>query len=245
MSTQTTSDPKISRRTLLIALGVVAALLVAAVVGTEAYARHKISSCISNGFEQSMGSRIDVSFGPKPMLLSYVDGKVSSMTIDSEDNKFGPAIGMNVHAQFNDVEMKNRGADGATIGSSTATVTWNNAGIQQTLTGMVSGVKSSASTGLLTLDVLGGLAQLEVQPKVVNGTVEIETKSAQFLGLGLPTDLVQSIVDTFTTSFQSYPLGLKPTSIKVTDDGLKVDLAGGHTDLPAGQNLSGNQQIKC
>ncbi|MET9212157.1 MULTISPECIES: LmeA family phospholipid-binding protein [unclassified Nocardia] len=238
MTTQTPQRPKVGRRTLVIALVVVAALLVAAIVGTEAYARHQISRCISSSFEQQMGSSIDVGFGPKPMLLTYLDGKVGSVTIDSEDNKFGPAVGMVVHAEFDDIELTDRGRGGGTIGSSSAEVTWNNDGIQQTLGGMVSGVTSSRTTGVLTLDVIGGLAQLQVQPMVRDGNVVVETKSAQLLGIGLPTDLVQGIVETFTQSLQSYPLGLRAQEVRVTDDGVTVLLAGGKTTLesaPSGQ----------
>ncbi|MEV6214889.1 DUF2993 domain-containing protein [Nocardia sp. NPDC051833] len=236
MTTQTPQRPKVGRRTLVIALVVVAALLVAAIVGTEAYARHQISRCISSSFEQQMGSSIDVGFGPKPMLLTYLDGKVGSVTIDSEDNKFGPAVGMVVHAEFDDIELTDRGRGGGTIGSSSAEVTWNNDGIQQTLGGMVSGVTSSRTTGVLTLDVIGGLAQLQVQPMVRDGNVVVETKSAQLLGIGLPTDLVQGIVETFTQSLQSYPLGLRAQEVRVTDDGVTVLLAGGKTTLESAPN---------
>ncbi|MGW6427758.1 LmeA family phospholipid-binding protein [Nocardia sp. NPDC055053] len=241
MSTQTPQRPKVGRRTLVIALVVVAVLLVAAIASTEAYARHQISRCISSSFEQEMGSSIDVSFGPKPMLITYLDGKVGSVTIDSEDNKFGPAVGMVVHAEFEDIELVDRGRGGGTIGGSSAEVTWNNAGIAQTLGGMVSGVQSSSSTGLITLDVLGGLAQLEVQPMVRNGNVEVETKSAQLLGIGLPTDLVQGIVEVFTQSLQSYPLGLRAQEVKVTDDGVVVQLSGGKTQL---ETVSADRQAE-
>lgn len=243
MSTKTPRRPTIGRRTLLIALAVVAVLFVAAVVGTEAYARHQISRCISSQFEREMGSSIDVSFGPKPMLITYLDGKVGSVTIDSEDNKFGPAVGMVVHATFEDIELVDQGRGGGTIGSSSAEVTWDNDGIRQTLGTMVSGVSSSASTDTITLDVLGGLAQLQVQPTARNGNVEVETTSAQLLGIGLPTDLVQGIVETFSQSLQSYPLGLRAQQVEVTDDGVAVHLSGGRTPLES----SGAEQaeISC
>ncbi|MFC6013635.1 DUF2993 domain-containing protein [Nocardia lasii] len=246
MTTNTPTRPRIGRRPLVIALAVVAVLLIAAIGGTEAYARHQISRCISGAFEQQMGSSIDVGFGAKPILLSYVDGKVGTLTVDSEDNKFGPAVGMVVHAKFHDIELTDRGAGGGTIGSSTADVTWNNDGIRQTLGTMVSGVKSSAATGAITLDVLGGLAQLEVQPLIRDGNITIETKSAQLLGIGLPTDLVQGIIDTFSESLQSYPLGLRAQELKVTDDGIAVHLAGGKTDLDAATSPTGQQtEITC
>ncbi|WP_216912551.1 LmeA family phospholipid-binding protein [Nocardia noduli] len=240
MSRKPSAFASVSRRTLVIAITVVVTLLATLVVGGEAYARHRLAGCISDQFEQEMGSTIDVGFGFKPLLISLVDGKISSVSVDSEGDKFGPAVGMVVHAKFDDLEFADNG--GGTVGSSSADVTWSNDGIKQTLGDLVTGVRSSSATNMLTLDVLGGLAQLQVQPVVRNGAVEIETKSARLLGIGMPTDLVQGIVELFSQSLQSYPMGLKPTEIKVTDNGIDVELAGGRTELPANQ---GNSEMSC
>ncbi|WP_433524579.1 LmeA family phospholipid-binding protein [Nocardia pseudovaccinii] len=237
MSTKSPSTLKVNRRALVIALVVVAILLATVLVGGEAYARYQVSRCISTQFEKDMGSKIDVSFGAKPMLITWIDGKVDQVKVDSDDSKFGPAVGMVVHARFNNVEVSSSGS-GSTVGSSSADVTWGNDGIRETLGGLVSGVSSSASTGMLTLDVLGGLAQLQVKPEIKDGTVQVETKSAALLGMGIPTDLVSGIVDVFTQSLQSYPLGLKATEVKVTDNGVAVKLSGGRTELPAAQDSS-------
>ncbi|MGK8520813.1 LmeA family phospholipid-binding protein [Nocardia asteroides] len=235
MSTNATSASTINRRALLIALTVVAILLATVLVGGEAYARHSVSSCISSQFEKDMGSKIDVSFGPKPMLVTWIDGKVPSVRVNSNDTKFGPAVGMVVHAVFRDVDVADQ--NGTVIGSSSADVTWSNEGIKETLGGMVSGVSSSAGSGMLTLSVLGGLAELQLQPRLVNGAVQVETMSAELLGIGLPSDLVQSIVDIFSRSLESYPLGLTATEVRVTDSGVEVQLAGGRTQLePAGNS---------
>ncbi|WP_327094080.1 DUF2993 domain-containing protein [Nocardia vinacea] len=235
MSTKSPSTLTVKRRPLVIALVVVAILLATVLVGGEAYARYQVSRCISTQFEKDMGSKIDVSFGAKPMLITWIDGKVDQVKVNSDDSKFGPAVGMVVHARFNNVEVSNSGS-GGTIGSSSADVTWGNDGIRETLGGLVSGVSSSASSGMLTLDVLGGLAQLEVKPEIKDGTVQVETKSAALLGMGIPTDLVAGIVEVFTQSLQSYPLGMKATEVKVTDSGVAVKLAGGRTELPAAQD---------
>ncbi|MEV6333559.1 LmeA family phospholipid-binding protein [Nocardia vinacea] len=242
MSTKSPSTLTVNRRPLVIALVVVAILLATVLVGGEAYARYQVSRCISTQFEKDMGSKIDVSFGAKPMLITWIDGKVDQVKVNSDDSKFGPAVGMVVHARFNNVEVSNSGS-GSTIGSSSADVTWGNDGIRETLGGLVSGVSSSASSGMLTLDVLGGLAQLQVKPEIKDGTVQIETKSAALLGMGIPTDLVSGIVDVFTQSLQSYPLGMKATEVKVTDNGVAVKLAGGRTELPAAQDSSGS--VSC
>ncbi|MFG1790070.1 DUF2993 domain-containing protein [Nocardia sp. NPDC049149] len=233
MSTKPPSTLTINRRALLIALTVVSILLATVLVGGEAYARHIVSRCVSTQFEKEMGSKIDVSFGAKPMLITWLDGKLSSIRVDSDDTKFGPAVGMVVHSKFNDVEVIDNGRGGGVIGSSSADVTWSNDGIRQTLGGLVRDVKSSAASNMLTLDVLGGLAQLQVQPVIKNGVIEVETMSAQLLGLGLPTDLVQGIVEVFSKSLQNYPYGMQPTEVKVTDAGIAVKLKGGRAELPA------------
>lgn len=239
MTTKPPVTARVSRRTLVIALAVVATLLVTALVGAELYARQRISSCIADQFEQEMGSTIDVDFGAKPLLITWIDGKVSSVTIDSQGDKFGPAVGMDVHATFEDLEMNEDGS--GTVGSSSADVTWSEEGISETLGGLVSGVDASASSDTITLDVLGGLAQLEVRPQVTGGAVDVQTMSAELLGIGLPTDLVAGIVDVFTQSLQSYPMGLKATDIDVTDDGIDVTLAGGRTELPS----TGQGDVRC
>ncbi|SLJ82698.1 Uncharacterised protein [Mycobacteroides abscessus subsp. abscessus] len=65
--------------------------------------------------------------------------------------------------------------------------------------------------------------------------------SAEVLGIGLPTDLVAGIVDVFTESLQSYPMGLRATEIEVTDNGIDVHLAGGRTELQS----TGSSDVRC
>ncbi|MTE16586.1 DUF2993 domain-containing protein [Nocardia sp. CT2-14] len=231
------------KKTLLIVSLVLALLLAGGLAGGEAYARNKVEKCISSQFQAQMGSKIDVSLGWKPLLLTMFDNKVSSVTVDSDDTKFGPAQGMVVHATFNDVEM-NDGGKQARVGSSDADVTWSNEGITKTLGGLVSGTTSDPNTGTLSFAVLGGLAQLQVQPKIVGDKIEVDTLQASLLGFGLPTDLVSGIVKLMTESLQAYPMGLTPNKVEVTKDGLHVTLKGGNTVLQADQSQQ-QQPLTC
>ncbi|MFR9753813.1 DUF2993 domain-containing protein [Nocardia sp. 004] len=240
MGTTVPSTSTISRRTLLIALAVVVTLLATLLVGGELYARHSVASCISSQFEKEMGSKITVRFGPKPLLITLIDGKVSSVRVNSDDTKFGPAIGMEVHAVLHDVEVDEQ--NGGSVGSSSADVDWSNEGIKETLGGLVSDVSSSAASGTLTLSVLGGIGQLQLKPRIQDGAVRMETTSARLLGIGLPSDLAQSILDTFTQSLENYPLDMKATDVRVTDSGIEVKLAGGRTQLEPAQ---GDTAVLC
>lgn len=56
-----------------------------------------------------MGSKIDVGFGAKPMLVTWVDGKLPEVNVNSDDVKFGPAVGMQVQATFRDIEVTDNG----------------------------------------------------------------------------------------------------------------------------------------
>ncbi|WP_231387238.1 DUF2993 domain-containing protein [Nocardia sp. BMG111209] len=226
------------RRNLLIAGLVVVLVAIAALVGAETYYRKHYADCIATQAEHDLGSKVSVHFGAKPLLLTAIDHKVGSVTVDSDDAKFGPAVGMKVHAKINDVRMAGRGAD---VGSSSADVTWSDDGIQQTLKGMVSDVKSDASAGTLTVKVLGGLADLQLKPQIVGNQIQVTTASASLLGIGLPTDLVSGIVDVMTQSLQTYPLDMHPTAVHVTDNGLSVQLTGGASQLQANENTD----IRC
>ncbi|WP_051163154.1 LmeA family phospholipid-binding protein [Nocardia brevicatena] len=237
MPLQTRSTPKAGRRrTVLIALISTVVLLAGALVAGEAYARHTVASCISSQFEKEMGSRIKVGFGPKPLLVTWIDGKLSSMTVDSDDADFGPAAGMQVHARFNHLDVSNSSTSGTTIGSSSADVSWSNEGITQTLKGLVSDVQSVPDAGQLNMQVLGGLGTLQAVPQIRDGKVDVQVSSARILGIGIPNDLAEGVVDLMTESLQTYPLGLEPTELRVTDNGLEVDLRGGPTQLPSGDS---------
>jgi hypothetical protein len=226
------------RRNLLIAGLVVVLVAVAALVGAETYYRKHYADCIAAQTEHDLGSKVSVHFGLKPLLLTAIDHRVGSVTVDSDDAKFGPAVGMKVHAKINDVHLAGRGAD---VGSSSADIAWSDDGIQQTLKGMVSDVKSNASDGTLTVKVLGGLADLQLKPQIVGNQIQVSTASASLLGIGLPTDLVSGIVDVMTQSLQTYPLDMHPTSVQVTDNGLAVHLTGGASRLEANENTD----IRC
>ena len=104
----------------------------------------------------------------------------------------------------------------------------------QSFGGLVSAVKTNGNDGTIQLDVgPAGLAQMTVRP-VINGsgTIDIQTVDASVLGFGIPTDLVDGVVKTFTDSLQSYPLGMTVKSMKVSDTGMQIKLAGSHYTMP-------------
>lgn len=235
-------------RVLLIVMIVVAALVVA-LIAAELFVRHQVKSCMAQQFETQLGSQVDVGLAWKPVLLQSLDNEVPYITIDSDDSSFGPARQMEVHARVDDIRIENTAESSGTIGSSEADIHWTTQGILATLQeqpfgGLISGVEADSNAGTLTFSVgPAGLAEMTVKPTAAGGTVNVETVGAEILGFGLPTDLVDGIVQTLTDSLQTYPLGMAPTSVTVTDEAIDITLEGGSYTMPA-QDPNQQQQAE-
>lgn len=230
----TRARPRV-RRLWQIGLVLVLALGCAA-VGAETYYRHRITNCVTAQVRQELGSEVSVDFGPKPLLLTAIDHRLQYVDIDSRGAGFGPAVDMRVHARLNDIRLIDNGRGGVDLGSSSAEAAWSNEGIARTLQGLASAVRSDAHTGVVSIEILGGLAELRVRPRITGEQIELNTQSAQLFGLGLPTYLVDGIVDLLTESLRNNPLGLKPTEVRITDSGIALGLTGGRTELVLPQN---------
>lgn len=235
---QTPTAPKPKRRKALVISLIVAAALVVGSIGGELFVRQRATSCMESQLQSQLGSPVDVGLSWKPVLLQMTSKKIPYVTIDSTGASFGPAQGMQVHARANDIAVTDSPDSSGTIGSSTADATWKTAGIlatvqSQTMGNLVSSVTPDPAAGTLTFAVgPAGLADLTVRPTAQDGQIKVETVGAEILGLGLPTALVDGIVQTLTESLQQYPLGMAPTTLTVTDDALEVHLEGGQYVMP-------------
>ena len=234
---QMPTPPKPKRRKAVTISLIVVAALVVALIGGELFLRQRATSCMESQFESQLGSPVDVSLSWKPVLLQMTGKNVPYVEIDSKGSAFGPAQGMEVRARANDIKITDSADSSGTIGSSSADVTWSTDGILATLQaqplgGMITAVTADPTAGTLKVSV-GGFADMTVQPKVQDGKIDVETVSAAILGLGLPTALVDGIVQALTDGLQQYPLGMEPTALTVTDSGIDVNLQGGEYVMPA------------
>lgn len=236
------SETKRSRLTTIVLIVVVA--LVAVLVVAEVYIRNRATTCLARSFESELGTNVDVDLSWKPVLLQLLDRQVPSVTFDSDDTAFGPAQEMTVHAEVRDVDLRDDAEGAGTIGSSTAEVTWPTSGILATLQSqpagsLVTGVTSDDTAGTLTITVGGaGLAEFTAKPVVSDGVVSVDTTEASILGIGLPTALVDGVVDILSAGLQQYPLDMRATDVQVTGEGIELALEGGRfvlPEAPAGQ----------
>lgn len=228
--------------------------LVAVGIGSEFYLRNRVSNCLAQSVEQSVGSDVDVTISSRPMLLQWMDGKTPYVEVTSAEPRFGGAEGMDLQLRLNDVQSSTDSAAGTTISGSTATVNWSAEGIAQTLRSqgigmIVSGVTANPDDQTLEIAILGSLAGITAKPMVVGDTIKIEVTEATLFGMGIPTELPQQIVDILTKGLTQYPLELKPEALTVTDTGIEVNLVGGPTSLSASeaqvQAASSAQPVAC
>ncbi|TCN54172.1 DUF2993 family protein [Rhodococcus sp. SMB37] len=230
------TQPKRSRLT-TIAVIVIAAL-VAVLVGAEVYVRNRATTCLAQSFESELGTGVDVDLSWKPVLLQLLDRQVPSVSFASDDTAFGPAQQMQVHAEVQDVDLRDSAEGAGTIGSSRAEIEWPTSGILETVQSqsvgaLVTDVTADESAGTLTFTVGGqGLAEFTARPVVDNGIVTVETTDASLFGIGLPTALVDGVVQILTSGLQQYPLGMQATEVNVSDSGVQLALEGGHFVMP-------------
>lgn len=232
----------------VVAALVVVLLVIAAAVG-EFYLRNRITSCLEGQLASQVGSPVTVELGTRPILLTALDDKVDSVTMRNQDGVFGNARGMDVEATVHDVVTD--GTAATEVGSSEAHVVWSADGIRQTLTDggigpLLSDVRTDPGSGTIAV-VFGALAELTIRPEIVGDRIEFTTVDASLLGLGIPTDLADSVVSMLTAGLQVYPLGMTPQSVEVGDNGVNVTLTGGEYSLtaPADAQALGSIPASC
>lgn len=223
-------------------IAVLAVLLIVAVagVGAEAYVRHRVTSCLVSSVSTAMGGSVDIGLGNRPLLLALVDKQVPSLTVDADNAAFGTPDGpqltdLRVRSRFNGVHLPGSDGRDGYLDSSAATVDWPVSSISATVRSQPVGAlisQVSIDGGALQVQFLAGVGNITLRPVVRSGQIAIETVDARVLGLGIPANLVQQLVTLLSRNLSTFPLGLTPTTVQVTDSGVHVTLAGGHADLP-------------
>ena len=87
------------------------------------------------------------------------------------------------------------------------------------------------------------LGSVTIKPQVTDGRVALQVVDVTGLGLLLPTEIVQSALDAFTTHLtKGYPLDIHADSVQITDDGVTAHYSTRDTSIPEGNQ--GNQGNK-
>jgi hypothetical protein len=153
-----------------------------------------------------------------PLLLQLATGHFRNISIHTAGNRIGNARGMKADVRIDDVRLDG-GAMG-TVGALDAVITWSADGMRQSiqdaiplLRGLVTGVQTNPDDG--TIKLRGNLGSVTTKPQVTDGLVALQVVDATGLGLLLPSEMVQSALDAFTTRLtENYPLGIHADSCR-------------------------------
>lgn len=234
-------SPGRSRLTALLVVVAVAAVTVLAVgVGAEFYARHKISSCLADAIDDEVGGPVEVGFGATPILFSALSHELGRLDVGSDAMDLrspgGTVLsGIALDSRFSSITLPRDHTPGS-VGSSTATVTWPTAAMEQTAQSLpfgfaVTDVRADRSTDEITVEFLEGLGAVSMRPQITGEAITLTATDVQALGFGLPPDFAQQVIDLFTGQLAEYPLGLRPRSAEVTADGLRIELRGDRAEI--------------
>lgn len=227
---------------LLIVLAIALTAVVAVGVGVEFYVRDKAASCLEQSMETELGGPVDVGFGATPLLFTALSDKVSKVSISAPDANISTdgevaLKGIGLDASFTDVTLPADDGTGGVVGGSSASILWPEQSILESLQtlpfgGLITGATLDAASNTMQVQALGGVGSITLRPGIAGGAIAMTTTDVSALGIGLPNDFAQQIIDVITRQLGVFPLGLAPQSISVTDAGLRVELRGGRADLP-------------
>jgi hypothetical protein len=234
----------------VIVIGVVAAGLLA----SELYARHRAESVVAAATECVVLDNASVSFGATPLLLQLATGHYRNISIHTAGNRIGNARGMKADVRIDDVRLDGDADAMGTVGALDAIITWSADGIRQSiqeaispLRGLVTGVQANPDDG--TIKLQGNLGSVTTKPQVTDGRVALQVVDVTGLGLLLPSEMVQSALDAFTTHLtEDFPLDIHADSVQVTDDVVTVHYSARNTPIhQGGQGHHGdnNTQDSC
>ena len=222
---------------------IVVALGFAGLIGGELYSRHRADQIVSAIVACVVKDDATASFGAMPPFLwQHFTRDYSEISVETAGNQIRDASGMKLNLELRDVSLSDSGDSAGTIGSVVANVDWATSGIKTTVQNalplvgsMVSSVTTNPSAGTITVDA--GLATIVARPTVVNGALSLQVVSLTGLGLMLPKETVQPLLDAATADLtKDYPMGIKADAIQVTDDGVSGQLSTTNATIPAGGN---------
>ncbi len=223
---------------------IVVALVVTGVIGTELVARRIADSTVSRITSCVVQDNVDVSFGPRPIVLQYLTDSYNNITVTTGGERVREAEGMKAEIVIDDVQVTNNPAAPGTVGALDAKITWSADGIKRTIQNtvpligsFVNGVTTNPSDG--TIELQGMLGSIVTKPEVRDNELTLTVEALTGLGFVLPRETVQPALDAFLKQMtENYPLGIKAGSVEVTDSGVIATFFTRNATMPPsiGQN---------
>jgi hypothetical protein len=229
------------RTSILLALVVVVALVVAGLIGAELYVRHAAESKVASAVQCKVQDSASVSFArTPPMLWQYITSHYTDISVQSAGNQVREAKGMKVAIDIQNVQLNKTNNSKGTIGALNGTITWSSDGIKQSIRDVIpvlgkfvaGEVTTNPNDG--TIELKGVLDTATVKPQIANNGLSLQVVSLSALGTRWSTNKVQKHLDDLTSkATQNFPLGIHANSVKVTNTGVEATFSTSNAAIPS------------
>jgi hypothetical protein len=230
------------KRNIALILGIVVAVVVAALIGVEVYARTSAKSKVADAVQCEVQDSATVSFATAPPVAwQYLTKHYPDISIETAGNQIRQAKGMKIGIDIRNIRLDQSNNSAGSIGSLNGTITWSSDGIKQSIQSAIptigslvaSNVTTNPSDGTVTLK--GLLDSATLRPVIANNGVSLQVVSLTALGSKMSTESVQKDLDDYTAkATQNYPLGIHADSVKVTDSGIEAAFSSTNANIPSG-----------
>lgn len=226
------------RRTRLVLCGVVGGLLIAGGV-TEAVARERATELVADRVETQFDTRPDVDFGAVPVTLQLLRGSFAHVEVSGQDATFRWLTGMDLHAELNEVS---RTGNGASVGDSTVRAEMSEEAFAESIVAVTDGAVGQNAT--VTTDpssselvVHAGSAdrlRIAFRPVLADEVITLELAGVSLGGREISGARADELTEGTTppeVDLSGLPLDLEARRLTVTEEGVRLDLVGGHATV--------------
>jgi hypothetical protein len=220
------------RRRRLIALITVGAVLILS-LSAELIVRSTLAAKVSENAAKALhATNVDTGIGATPALADVVSGRIATVSLHTTTASLCRLTNVDISVTLHDVSPF---ATPPAAGHTDATVLLT----PETLAGVLATatVQPDPAAGVLRVRLgPGGLVDAAVRPVLDGHILSLTTESPRIAGQPVPDSLTQLFADGSGLTrhdLGGLPMGLTATGVAVTDRGLALTLAGGHTELPA------------
>jgi hypothetical protein len=241
--------PKRSKRflrdplSIVLVLVIVVAVLLAALIGVELYARKTGEDQVATAIECVLGDQADVSFSfMPPFLMQHLSEHYNTVHIKTAGNQIRDLKGMTADLTVNDVRLAQDAGSGGggSIGSLVAKIDWTSAGMTQSIQNaipifgsLISGVTTNPSEG--TVELKAALGSIVTKPAIKNGKLSLQVTEFTGLGFTLPRETMQPALDALTSQLSDeFPFPITADSVEVTDSGVQTQFSAQNATIPQG-----------
>ena len=221
---------------------IVAALVIAGLVGLELYARHIAKTKVAQAVACEIQDQATAALGVTPLMLwQYATNHYTNISVQTGGNQIRDAKGMKLDLEIRDVRLKSTATSKGTIGSLDATVSWTSDGIKESVQNAIPVLGAFVTNSVTahptdnTIELKGMLDDITAKPMVSGNGLRLQIVTFNALGFTLPKESAQTTLDQFTSTVtNSFPLGIHADSVQVTDSGVSAHFSAQNASIPAG-----------